>query len=456
MAKQNTLKPEISKAINAFSQNNYEEAEKYCSALLSRENDADANHIIGCIRMREKKFEESISYINKALLIKKDDIGILISLGCAQSSKKDYSSSIDTFEKVITLKDDISQVHFYLGESYRQTDQFNKAVEAFKRCLEITPDHIGCQLILGITYEELKKFDQAINFYKSCIETFPDYIEPHVNLAMCYLLTGNYADGWREYEWRLKMPVEFYKRDFGKPYWNGQDVDGKHLMIIAEQSVGETFQYLRFAKQLALEGAVITIMAQDPIINFLKTQEWISKVIPYDGEVPEIDYYCYMISLAKILEWDPKINSQKFPYVTIEKKVSPFSKNIKKVGLVTTAPKELSNYKQIVLPEKSLENSFPNKKFEVVDLTMIDDLDDLISTVDDCDFIITIEGIVPHIAGALNKEAWVMLPAVPKHTWDLNFRTSSPWYPSLELFRQEINGDWSSVINQIKERLNNV
>ena len=108
------------------------------------------------------------------------------------------------------------------------------------------------------------------------------------------------------------------------------------------------------------------------------------------------------------------------------------------------------------MPEKSLENSFPNKKFEVVDLTMIDDLDDLISTVDDCDFIITIEGIVPHIAGALNKEAWVMLPAVPKHTWDLNFRNSSPWYPSLELFRQEINGDWSSVINQIKERLNNV
>ena len=83
-------------------------------------------------------------------------------------------------------------------------------------------------------------------------------------------------------------------------------------------------------------------MAQDPIINFLKTQEWISKVIPYDGEVPEIDYYCYMISLAKILEWDPKINSQKFPYVTIEKKASLFKEDKKKVGLVTTAPSNAS------------------------------------------------------------------------------------------------------------------
>ena len=456
MTKQNTLKPEISKAINAFGQNNYDEAEKYCNAVLTKGDDPDANHIIGCIRMREKKYEESITFINKALLVKENDIGILISLGCAQSSKKDYLDSINTFTKVVKLKDDISQVHFYLGESYRQTDQFNKAVESFKRCLEITPDHIGCQLILGITYEELKKFDQAISFYKSCIDTFPDYIEPHVNLAMCYLLTGNYTEGWREFEWRLKMPVEFYKRDFGKTYWNGQDVDGKNLMIIAEHSVGETFQYLRFAKQLALEGASVTIMAQDPIINFLKTQEWIVKVIPYDGEVPEIDYYCYMISLAKILEWEPNINSQKFPYVTIEKKTSPFSKNKKKVGLVTTAPKELSNYKQIVLPDNSFDYLLSNKNFEVIDLTAIDDLDDLISTIDDCDFVITIEGIVPHIAGALNKETWVMLPAVPKHTWDLNYKKSSPWYPSLELFRQETIGDWSTVLNEIKQRLDNV
>ena len=94
MTKQETLKPEISKAINAFGQNKFDEAEKYCLDLLEKEEDPDANHILGCIRMREKKFEESIAFINKALSKKNDDIGILISLGCAQSSIKDYIGSI--------------------------------------------------------------------------------------------------------------------------------------------------------------------------------------------------------------------------------------------------------------------------------------------------------------------------------------------------------------------------
>ena len=456
MTKKETLKPEISKAINAFGQNKFEEAESLCQNLLNQEQDADANHIIGCIRMREKKYDESISYISKALEIKNDDIGILISLGCAQSSIKNYHDSISTFEKVISLNSQISQVHFYLGEAYRQTDKFTKAVDAFKNCLEIAPDHLGCQLILGITYEELKKFDQAISFYKSCIDTYPDYIEPHINLGMCHLLLGNYSEGWKEFEWRLKMPLEIYKRDFNKPKWIGQDVDGKHLLVIAEQSVGETFQFIRFAKQLAMEGATITIMAQDAVINFLKTQKWIKNVIAYDGEVPEFDYHCYLISLAKILEWEPKMDTQTFPYLNVD---NPKKNSLNKkstIGIVTTAPKELSNYKQIILPDGALDNFFDSEKHNVIDLTKFDNLDDLIYTIDNCDLVITIEGIVPHIAGSLNKQAWILLPAVPKHTWDLNYKSSSPWYPSVELFRQELLGDWSSVMSEIEKRLSNV
>ena len=105
-------KPEVIKAINAFSQNNFKEAEKICLELLSRDDDADANHIVGCIRMGQRKFDESISYINKSLAITPDSIGVLISLGCVLSSKKDYMESIKVFNKVIKLKSDVSQVYF--------------------------------------------------------------------------------------------------------------------------------------------------------------------------------------------------------------------------------------------------------------------------------------------------------------------------------------------------------
>ena len=312
MTEKESIKPEISKAINAFSQNNFDEAENLCKKLLDREDDPDANHILGCIKMRERKYEESITLIKKALLQKKDDVGILISLGCAYSSNKDYKDSIKIFNEIIDINSKISQVHFYLGESYRQTDQFNEAIKSFKHCLEITPDHVGCQLILGITYEELSDFDNAINFYKSCIESYPDYVEPHINLGMCYLLNGNYEEGWKEYEYRLKIKSVFYQREFDKPKWDGKNPEGKKLLIIAEQSVGETIQYLRFVEQLAIEGAKIIIMAQDPIVNFLKTQKWISEVIAYDGKIPEYDNYCYMISLAYLIEWRPDTLPQKF------------------------------------------------------------------------------------------------------------------------------------------------
>ena len=91
-----------------------------------------------------------------------------------------------------------------------------------------------------------------------------------------------------------------------------------------------------------------------------------------------------------------------------------------------------------------------------MDLPSIQDFDDLIQAINSCDLVISIEGIVPHIAGALNIKTWLLLPSVPKHTWDLNFKTSSPWYPSIEVFRQKKYGDWGNVISEVKSRVNNV
>ena len=457
MTNKETIKPEISKAISAFSQNDFDEAKKLCEQLLEKEADADANHILGCIKMREREYDDSIKLLNAALKLKNNDIGILISLGCALSSNKNYDESIKIFNKIIKINTKISQVYFYLGESYRQTEQYDEAINSFKKCLEITPDHVGCQLILGVTYEELSDFDNAIDFYKSCIDSYPDYVEPHLNLGMCYLLNGNYHQGWVEYEYRLKINSEFYKRKFEKPMWDGKEPEGKTILLIAEQSVGETIQYLRFAEQIAMDGAEVIIMAQDPIISFLKKQKWISEVLPYDGVIPEYDNYCYMISLAYFIDWKPNVIPQKFPYLKVEDIVSDKIKTNKfNIGVVSTAPVELSNHKQIVLPDKALSNIFDDDKHNVVDLPEVDDVDDLINIINKLDLVITIEGIVPHIAGALGKRTFLLLPAVPKHTWDLNYKKSSPWYPSLEIIRQKEAGRWDYVLEEVKKRVENV
>ena len=450
-------KPEVIKAINAFSQNNFKEAEKICLELLSRDNDADANHIVGCIRMGERKFDESISYINKSLEVSPDNIGTLISLGCVLSSKKDYLESIQVFKKIIKLKDDISQVHFYLGEAYRQTLQHEKSLSSFKKCLEITPDHIGCQLMVGVIYEELKKFNQAIDFYKACIDTYPEYIEPHINLGMCYLLTGNYTEGWNEYEWRLKLPAQVYEIKFKKPRWVGQDVSGKTLVIATEQSIGEILLFIRFAKQLALDGAKIIVMTQGELKKILESQKWIDKVISYDDEIPDCDYYTYLLSIPKVLEWNPKMDTQTHPYLEINKEnfseILPDKRNI---GYLLNPDISSSTSKQTVMPEKDISSIISNKNFNFINLHQIKDIDILAGIIQNLDLVICIESDLAYLAGSLNIPTCLILSAVPKHLWDLSYKSTTPWYPSLELFRQETSDDWTNIINGIQGRLINV
>ena len=455
---ENTLqKPEIIKAINAFSQNNFKEAESICLEVLSREDDSDANHIVGCIRMGQRKFEESISYINKSLESNPDSIGPLISLGCALSSKKDYMESIKVFKQVTKLKDDLSQVHFYLGEAYRQTLQQEKALTSFKRCLEITPDHIGCQLMVGITYEDLKKFNQAIDFYKACISTYPDYMEPHINLGMCYLLTGNYSDGWDEYEWRLKLPAEVYEIKFKKPSWVGQDLSGKTLLIVTEQSVGEILLFIRFAKQLAMDGAKIIIMTQGELTNILESQKWINKVISYKDEIPDCDFYTYLLSIPKVLEWNPKMDTQSHPYLEIPKDKYEKNTNDKRnIGYLLEPDINSSSAKHIILPDKDISNLVMDKNYNFINLQEIHDIEILAGVIQNLDLVICIESDLAYLAGSLNIPTYLILSAVPKHLWDLNYKDSTPWFPSLELFRQETTNDWSDVLNSIKERIKNV
>ena len=475
MEKTKIEKPEITQAINAFSQKKFDKAEKICLEVLSKSDDADANHIIGCIRMGEKKFDESIEYINKSLAKDPDNLGTLISLGCAQSSSKDYKNSITSFNKVVKKKSDISQVHFYLGEAYRQLEKYEKSLESFKECLRLTPDHIGCQMMIGVIYEELKRFNQAIDFYKSCIDTYPEYIAPHVNLGMCLLLTGNYEEGWNEYEWRLKISGDdIYQKEFKKPKWNGEDLDNKKLLVICEQGFGDSVQFIRFAESLSKEGATIFIMSPDELKSLLVNQKGVSKVFGYDDVLPEYDFYTYILSIPKILKWEPKMDTQHFPYLKVEEKNLPFIVKDKiNIGILTQTRRGASDEKFRSIELAKFSGVFEKQKHNIVSLDYfvnedtsnsgiidvfpeINDVADTANIIKNLDLVICVDTLVAHIAGALNKKTWLMLAAVPGWRWDLNYPDSTPWYPSIEIFRQQTNNDWDTMIKNIKDKLNNV
>ena len=151
------------------------------------------------------------------------------------------------------------------------------------------------------------------------------------------------------------------------------------------------------------------------------------------------------------------MDTQKHPYISINGDIADKVINTKKnIGIMISGDKSSSNYKQITVPQDQLQSVFKNSGHNLIDLNAIDDFYALSEVVKDLDLVISIESDLVHLAGSLNIPTWVMLPAVPKHTWDLNYKETTPWYSSVELFRQESRGNWSGVINRIEERLLNV
>ena len=477
----------IARAINAFSQNKFDEAESICLDVLKKNDDADANHILGCLKMREKKYDESIGYIKKAIDLQPKNTGFHASLGCAYSSIRDYKKAIDSFlavTKLVTKESDsnMSQVHFYLGEAYRQTDEFQKSLKHFNRCLELTPDHIGSHLMAAVVHEELKHFDQAKELYLSCIDINPDYNVAHINLGMCYLLTGEYKKGWEEYEWRLKLPNKFHNHEFLKPKWDGEDLKGKTLLIICEQGFGDTVQFIRFAQLFSQEGAKIYVMSPAELVSLLKHQKGVDEVIGYTDPLPDYDFYIPMLSIPKILEWEPKTQTQHFPYLHVDNKPLSFLCEDKiNIGLLTRTRRgasdeghrsiELSKFKGVFNKQKhniisldyfASEDSsdlhsdawslpLPN---DIIDVhPEINDFVDTANIIQNLDLVVCVDTIVAHLGGSLGIKVFLCLPAVPGWRWDLNYPTTTPWYPTIQLFRQPIFNDWNSVIKSIANEL---
>ena len=223
--KDNQVQQEINKAINFLGQNKFLEAENTCLKIIDSGDNADAYHILSSIKIYQQEFDDSIRYVKKSIEINDENPGYHVTLGCAYSAKKDYESSISAFKSAIKINNKIAQVHFYLGESYRKLKKYNDAISAFYNTTELSPDHVGAYLLLGVVYQEKKQFDISIKAFQKCIEIMPDYEEAHLNLGLCYLLVGDYENGWREYEWRRKLIKE--SNDKLSKEWSGQNLENK-------------------------------------------------------------------------------------------------------------------------------------------------------------------------------------------------------------------------------------
>ncbi|HVT87537.1 MAG TPA: tetratricopeptide repeat protein [Tepidisphaeraceae bacterium] len=448
--------------------------ESYRRALAIRPNFAQASNNLGNALRGAGELDESIAVLRQSLKVQSDNPEALNSLGCSLRASGRTDESIAAFEKALSLRPQYAEAHNNLGNALREKDQPEPAIEHFRQALAIRPEFSEVLNNLAGALEEQGKFEPAIETYRQAARVNPELVTAHVNLGIALLRQGNFGEGWREYAWRWHKPGR------EQPIWDGQPLDGKRLLIYAEQGLGDSIQFIRYMPLAAERGARIILQIPKELNRLLKDIPNVANVILDTETVPEVDFHCPLLNLPLVMGTSMDTIPANVPYVKAEDELSsrwrerlqPF-KNSFKVGLTWQGRKEYTNDRRRSLSPGVLEPLFKlagltffslqkgaqrQPQGLVQQLSMIDwsdefhDLADTAALVNHLDLVISVDTAMAHLAGAMGKRVWTLLPFVPDWRWLLD-RSDSPWYPTMRLFRQPRVGDWPAVIERVISEL---
>jgi tetratricopeptide (TPR) repeat protein len=439
-----------------------------------------AYHNLGNTFQKKNQPDEAIIYYQKALQLNPKSSDTYFNLGTAFTEKGQYDKAIDNFQKALQLNPKNSEAYYNLGITLTEKGKYEEAIASYKNALQMNPNNAKVCNNLGITYMGKGHVDEAISCYRKSIQIDSGDAEAHWNLSLALLLSGNFKEGWKEYEWRLKVK-EFHQRIFSQPLWDGSEILGRTILLYSEQGFGDTLQFIRYAPLIAQRGVKVIVECQKELYSLVQTVDGVEQVIVRGAPLPDFEVRCPLLSLPFILGTTLENIPSSIPYIKIEKllkdkwliKIQNDDSKVK-IGLVwsgnpidredrnrsfalevfsTLSQFENINVYSLQFGEAAKQTKNPPKGLKIMDYTNdICDFSDTAALIDNLDLVISVDTAVAHLAGALGKPVWTLLPFAPDWRWLLN-REDSPWYPTMRLFRQSKHGDWKSVIAEVSDEL---
>ncbi|PZV17506.1 MAG: hypothetical protein DCF22_03530 [Leptolyngbya sp.] len=466
---------------------------EYRRALELRPNFVEALSNLGAVLRDQKKNVEGISYLEQALSLQPGFAEIHNNLGNAYQELDRLEDAIACYRKAVELKPELAEVRSNLGNMLQYIGEFDEAFEHFAQAIATQADFAGAYNNLGIARRNSGDLDAAFIAYDRAIELKPDFIEAHWNKALNYLLIGDLKTGFAGYEQRFqwsKFIEQNPSRNFTQPRWDGTPLDGKTVLLYAEQGMGDTIQFIRYVSLVAQQGGHIILECHPPLVNLLQAIPHIEQIIPYGTPLPSFDVHAPLMSLPYILGTTLETIPTDIPYLSVvngegqgfDVSAQPngargelaIHQSQFKIGFVwdgnpqnpynrsRTCPLELllplaeipgvtlySLQKEPKPEDVALLQAHP----EIQDLrSRLDNFTDTAALIQQLDLIIAVDTAVAHLAGALGKPTWLLLPFAPDWRWMCD-RTDSPWYPTMRLLRQPSYGDWETVLVEVKAAL---
>jgi len=428
---------------------------------------------LGNVLQGQGRLEEAVSCYRRALQLNPGSGAAQGNLGLALQFLNKLEEAAESFERALDLVPQVAVTYTNLGNVRQAQGRLEEAAACHKRALALEPRNPEAWCNLGSVLDLQGRMPESEAAYDHALELKPDFGVALFNRSLLYLRTGNFVHGWPGYEHRYSL---HRRREFVQPQWHGEPLNGARILLYAEQGLGDALQFMRYIPLVKAAGGTVVLEVQ-PQLRRLALQLPGVAELTCTGQPPPFDWHCSLLSLPLAFGTALDTIPGQTPYLPVPPEAAkkaagfPWPDKGLRVGIVWAGrPEHLRDrFRSIPLPLLTPLFGLEGVQFfslqlgpaaadlpvskGVTDLSEeIQDLADTAALVGHLDLVITVDTAVAHLAGALDKPVWVMLPFVADWRWLLN-REDSPWYPSMRLFRQSTLGDWRPVVEKVRGAL---
>lgn len=439
---------------------------------------ARAQHGLADALTRQRRYDEAIAVCGAALALHPDAGEIRMVLGDCQRASGDQDSAEDSYVQAATSPGTALSAHFAFGTLMRAQGRHQEAAAAFAKVEELRGAgriETDAFIDLALAYEALGESARGLAVLEAELAKRP-VLEAHRLFAQLLLAHGRLREGWEHFEFRWMLePLLATRLGPVRPPWVGQDLRGKTILLRLEQGFGDVIQFVRYAQHVKALGA--TVLMPD-FSNLAKSVVGVDRVIQPEERPPPFDYYVNLLSLPRVFGTDLDSIPGDVRYILPDPaRVQKWQSRLAvtaglKVGLVWAGNAAYSRDDQRSISIEMLEPLLAVKGVHFVLLQKgnrgpeaarlapratnlgpeLDDFADTAAVIEQLDLVIAVDTAVAHLAGALGRPVWVLLPIVSDWRW-MHDRDDSPWYPTMRLFRQDRDGGWANVINRLVREL---
>ncbi|MBF8272901.1 MAG: TPR REGION protein [Magnetococcales bacterium] len=445
------------------------------------------HHLLGLAYEQCDDFTNAIHHVSRAIALQPDQVEAYKSLALLLKKTGKTQVALARILDALRLEPERPDLHFVLGDICMDQGMMKPAMDGFAQAINLQPEFLAAWINLGLCHKAMGQLHQARLCFEHAVTMDGQAPHAHVNLALTLLLLGEYGKGFDAFEWRFQLPEGHglaVPPPVDIPRWNGEPVSGKKILVIAEQGYGDTIQFVRFLPLMQSLGAETFTVVASPLEPLLKGQPGMGRVQSSMAWEVKMDYHVPMMSLGKVFARSLEQIPTHHPYLFADPEKSrhwhqclprdcfkiglvwegkPLHKNDplrrRSASLAALAPLAQGNENILFV---SLQRDAPREQLGLPPNTMklwdagpqIHNFADAAAIMDNLDLIITIDTATAHMAGALNKPVWVLLPMAPDWRWGID-RNVSPWYPSSRLYRQTRPNHWQEPVEQMLADLKN-